>query len=156
MFYRKAATLLLATLFPGAARSSTPSNSNRPQSVIEDVTPEDVKRFLDPTILINSFGYSFTASYLGQDARLYTHKLEPVWAVGHWNAFWAEVPVEKLSIPDRDVPSTVGDVLVGWGAVIHEDLGRRITSSVGWFEVLAPTGSVERGTGFGTWVLAPG
>ena len=49
-----------------------------------------------------------------------------------------------------------GDVTVGWGAVIHEDLSRRFTSSAGWIEVLAPTGSAKEGTGFGTWVLAPG
>jgi hypothetical protein len=124
--------------------------------VIEDVTPEEVKRFLDPTIMINGFSYTFSANFLVPDARLFTHTLEPTWAVAHWTAFWARIPVENLSIPDQDVPSSVGDVLFGWGAVIHEDLGRRVTSSAAWFEVLAPTGSEARGTGLGTWVVAPG
>jgi hypothetical protein len=79
-----------------------------------------------------------------------------MWAISHWTAFWARVPINKLSIPNEDTPTDVGDIRMGWGAVIHEDLSRRLTSSVGWFEVLAPTGRVEKGTGLGTWVLAPG
>jgi hypothetical protein len=79
-----------------------------------------------------------------------------MWAVNHWTAFWAQIPINQLSIPDEDTPTDVGDILMGWGAVIHEDLGRRFTSSVGWFEVIAPSGRVEKGIGLGTWVLAPG
>ncbi len=40
--------------------------------------------------------------------------------------------------------------------IIHEDLTRRFTSSVGFVEVRAPTGSAEKGTGFDRWVVSPG
>ena len=162
MFRRMAASFILATVWssvtgalePGKAQSQSEPKESQP--FIEDVAPEDVKKFLDPTLLINGLSYSFTSNFLPQDSRLYTHQFEPMWAVNHWTAFWARVPINELSIPGEETPTDVGDILTGWGAVIHENLGRRFTSSVGWFEVLAPTGRVEKGTGLGTWVLAPG
>jgi hypothetical protein len=139
-----------------ASKSRSQPEPKESQPFIEELTPEDVKRFLDPTLMINGLGYSFTANHLLQNTKLYTHNLEPMWAVNHWTAFWAKIPFNKLSIPDQETPTAVGDILVGWGAVIHEDLSRRFTSSAGWFEVLAPSGNVKRGGSFGTWVLAPG
>ena len=120
-----------------------------------DVSPEDVKRFIDPTRLVNSFAYTFKASFLPLDVELYNHTVRPLWALSHWTAVWAEVPYTHLSIPGQPVPSGIGDVVLGWGAILHEDLERRLTTSVGGLEVLVPTGNAELSTGSGRWVLAP-
>ena len=126
------------------------------ESEVEEVTPADVKRFIDPTRLINSLDYNFTASFLPGDLKLYSHTLSPVWALSDWTAVWADIPYSHFSFPEEQAPSGVGDVVMGWGAIIHEDLTRRYTSTVGFVEVRAPTGSAEKGTGFDRWVLSPG
>ena len=122
----------------------------------EEVTTEEVKKFLDPTVMIHSFGYSFGANYLPGSTELYAHTLQPTWAFSHWTAVWADIPLLHLAQPEAATVSGVGDVLLGWGAVIHEDLSREFTSSAAWLEVLAPTGDAAKGLGAQTWVLAPG
>lgn len=121
----------------------------------QEVTTADVKRFLDPTVMINNFDYSFGANFLPGEARLYHHRLQPFWALNRWTGVWAAIPVNNFSLPDGDGPAGIGDVLLGWGAVTHENLASRVTASGFFFEVLAPTGDVEKGTGSGTWILAP-
>jgi hypothetical protein len=120
-----------------------------------EVSPQDVKRFIDPTTLINSVGYTFEASFLLRDVELYNHTVDLTWALNHWSAVWAEVPFTHFSLPEPPGSSGVGDVLLGWGGIIHEDLERRLTTSVGGLEVLVPTGSPENGTGGERWVLTP-
>jgi len=122
----------------------------------EEVTIEDVKKFLDPTVIINSFDYTFTANFLPFETKAYEHKIRPFWALNHWTGFWAELPYQDINGPDDAGASGVGDLLLGWGVVTHENLESRFTSSVVTFEALAPTGDVAKNTGFGTWVLVPG
>jgi len=122
----------------------------------EEVTTGEVKRFLDPTIMINRIGYDFQANFLINDVELFTHKISPEVAFTHWTAVWAEIPIRHLSTPGGDDPAGIGDVTFGWGVVTHENLESRLTSSALVFEVLAPTGDPSKGTGFGTAVLAPG
>ena len=143
----------LAALFFVCSLVTAQSKSG---SLIEEVTAEDVKRFLDPTRMISSVDYNFRANFLPADFRLFSHKVSSSWAINHWTAFWAEVPFLHSSGLTTDLPSGVGDVLVGWGAVTHEDLSSRITGSAVWLEASAPTGSAEKGTGVGAWLLAPG
>jgi len=119
------------------------------------VSNEDVKRFLDPTQLINSFDYSFQASILPLGMEAYTHRLSPTWALGHRTAVWAEVPMTHFSSPGEAGSASAGDVTLGWGWILHEDLERRLTTSIGAIEVVAPTGSVEDGTGSGRFMLQP-
>ena len=69
-----------------------------------DVSPEDVKRFIDPTRLVNSFAYTFEASFLPLDVELYNHTVRPLWALSHWTAVWAEVALHALLDPRRAGP----------------------------------------------------
>lgn len=122
----------------------------------DEVTVEEVKQFLDPTVMIPSFDYGFSANVLPGDAELYAHRIGGFWAFNHWTGVWADVPFRNLSAPGAMDDSGLGDVQLGWGAILHEDLESRFTTSIVSLEALAPTGDPKRGTGFGTWVLAPG
>jgi len=122
----------------------------------EEVTTQEVKNFLDPTIMINSLEYNFQSNFLLNEARLYSHTIMPMWAISHWTALWARVPFLDFSVPGANPPSGLGDVMFGWGVVAREDLKSRLTGTAFWIEALAPTGSVEKGTGVGTWIFAPG
>lgn len=132
------------------------AQSGQSGSNVEDVTVEEVKLFLDPTVMISGFDYTFEASFLPGSTRLYNNVLGPVWAVNGWTAFWVDIPLKKFSIPDEQGPAGIGDLTLGWGAIPHEDLSRRFTTAFIQFEALAPTGDPDKGTGWGTWVLAPG
>jgi hypothetical protein len=107
MSWRVVASFILATLLGSVAIATTSTEiqsqpeQEEPKPFIEDVAPTDDKRFLDPTILINGLDYSFTSNFLPQDSELYTYQLEPMWAVNQWTAFWARVPINKLSIPNE-------------------------------------------------------
>jgi hypothetical protein len=125
-------------------------------SIIEDVSPEDVKKFIDPTVMNDVLEYRFQANFLPQDIKLFSHRPYIGYSLNYWSAVWAEVPFLDFSIPNTDAPSGVGDILVGGGVVPYKDLSKRLTGAAFWFEALAPTGSTEKATGFGTWVLAPG
>ena len=121
----------------------------------QGVTTEDVKRFLDPTVMINSASYDFGANFLPSDRRAYNHRASGFVAINHWTGVWAEVPYTDFSFPDGPAPSGVGDVLMGWGVVTHENLASRFTASALLFEATAPTGDPENNTGVGAWVLSP-
>ena len=122
----------------------------------EEVTTEDVKQFLDPTVMINSLDYTFTANFVPSSIQVYSHRISPFWAVNRWTGFWAEIPYQDFNVPDGADTSGFGDILLGWGAVTHENLESRFTTSAISFEALAPSGSLRKQTGSGTWVLAPG
>ena len=122
----------------------------------EEVTVDEVKTFIDPTVMVHSVEYTFAANFLPFSAELYTHRLGAFWALNQRMGLWAEVPVRNLSVPGRAEDRGVGDVLLGFGAITHERLDRRFTTSVLTFEALAPTGDPRRGRGAGTWILAPG
>ena len=146
------ALLLSTTLLPAQTDSGTAvSVSDKPE-----LSTQDVRNFIDPTLMISSIEYSFQSNFLLDGIKAYTHKVTPFWAVNHWSGFWAVVPYSKFSIPGEKGPSSIGDVRIGGGVVVHEDLENRFTSGVLWLEALAPTGNVAKGTSFGTWILAPG
>ena len=132
------------------------AQSEQGDTAVQPVTTEDVKQFLDPALMINRFDYSFTANLLGSSSKLYANEIRPFWAMNSRNALWAELPIRTLSVPESEVSSGMGDVALGWGTLIHENLGRRFTTSALTFEALAPTGDPDRLTGLGTWILAPG
>jgi hypothetical protein len=125
-------------------------------SIVEDVSTEDVKQFLDPTVMNDVLEYRFQANFLPQDTKLFSHLPYIGYSLNHWTAVWAEIPILDFSIPDTNAPSGIGDTLIGWGFVPYKNLSRRLTGAAFWMEALAPTGSTEKGTGFDTWVLAPG
>jgi hypothetical protein len=136
--------------------SSALAQSDASDSLIQDVTVEEVKRFIDPTEMIDSFDYSFAANFLPFSTELYTNRFVPFWAVNRWTGFWAEMPIQTFALADSEGTTGAGDVLLGWGAILHENLESRFTTSIVTFEALAPTGDPDKGTGVGTWVLAPG
>jgi len=139
-----------------ASQTGLVAQDSQPDSIIEDVAPEDVKKFLDPTVMNNVLEYRFQANFLPQDTRLYSHRPYIGYALNYWSAVWAEVPIWDFSIPGVDAPSGISDTLIGWGCIPYKDLSKRFTGFAFWLEALAPTGSADKGTGFGTWVLAPG
>jgi hypothetical protein len=47
----------------------------------DDVTVDDVKRFLDPTIMMSRVEYRFQATHLQNDFDVYTHMLRPWYAI---------------------------------------------------------------------------
>ena len=143
------ALTLLLCLAPALAQSQS-------TSLIEDVTTEDVKRFLDPTRMVNAIEYSFLINKLPGDTTLYTNRFYGGWSINHWSALWIEAPIQDFSVPGERIPADIGDVRFGGGLVLHEDLSSRYTGAAVWFETLAPTGSARKATGFGTWVLSPG
>lgn len=51
------------------------SPEEQPTEANEEVTTEEVKRFLDPTVLINQIGYEFQANFLIKDVELFTHQI---------------------------------------------------------------------------------
>jgi hypothetical protein len=120
------------------------------------VTTAEVKKFLDPTSMVNRVEYTFQANFLIKDVELFTHRIRPMIAFTHWTAVWADIPIHHFSIPGGDDPADIGDVSFGWAVVTHENLRRRLTASALIFEILAPTGDPSEGTGFGTTVLSPG
>jgi hypothetical protein len=126
------------------------------KSVIEDVSAEDVKKFLDPTVMNDVLEYRFQANFLPQNTKLFSHRPYVGYSLNHWSAVWAEVPYWHFSTPGTHAPSGISDTLIGGGVVPYKDLSKRFTAVAFWLEALAPTGSAEKGTGFDTWVLSPG
>ena len=140
----------------GSTEDSGPPAGSRSRTLVQEVTVDEVKRFLDPTLMINRLEYWFQANFLPDDVRLFTNQFRPYYAANHSNAFWARIPIHDFSIPNGEGPVGIGDVTLGWGVVLHEDLSRRLTTVAGIFEVLLPTGDPSKGTGFDTYILAPG
>lgn len=127
-----------------------------PQPSSNEVTAEDVKEFLDPTRMNNLGSYSFEFSALPGGIELVSNKLEIAASLNHWSAVWASVPLSRFLSPSESTVWRVGDLELGWGMIIHENLKSRWTAAAGIFEVQAPTGNPVKGTGVGTYVLAPG
>ncbi len=145
----------LAVLWGSAGWAQEDQKADRPQ-LVQDVTNEEVRTFLDPTAMINHFEFAFATNFLGGGATLYENRFEAFWALNGRSAIWAEAPVRTLNLPDVEQHTGWGDTVLGVGLITHENLERRLTASILTFEVLAPTGDSRKGTGFDTWVLAPG
>lgn len=100
--------------------------------------------------------YRFQANFLPQDNRLFSHRPYIGYSMNYWSAIWPEIPFLDFSIPDTKAPSGIGDTVIGGGVVPYKNLSQRLTGVAFWLEALVPSGSAEKGTGFGTWVIAPG
>ncbi|MCP5116873.1 MAG: hypothetical protein GY953_39105, partial [bacterium] len=55
--------------------------SSQTSSAPPELTTEDVRRFVDPTLMISNIDYSFQSNYLLENVNLYTHTISPFWAV---------------------------------------------------------------------------
>jgi hypothetical protein len=131
-------------------------NPEREKQFIEELTVQDVKRFLDPTLMITRVEYQFQANWLPDDIELYTQRLRPWYAINSWSAAWVRLPYLSYSFPDGRSSNGVGDITVGYGVVLQENLRRRMTGLAVAVEVSFPTGDASKGTGFDTEVVALG
>ena len=123
-----------------------------PEARADVVSEADTKRFLDPTVMISKVEYRFQANYLPDDLELYTNKIRPWLALNNDNAVWVEIPHLRYSMPDGSRMGGIGDLTFGWGRVIHENLGRKLTASAFAVELVAPTGEFSEGTGFDAYM----
>ncbi len=131
---------------PTSTANSGPGSGTGQRGLIEDVSVSDVKRFLDPTQLISRVEYDFQANFLPNDARLFTNRFRPWYAFNNWSAAWVRVPIHDFSIPNQDTPVGIGDIDIGGGFVVHEDLSRRLTTIAAAAEIRLPTGDASKGT----------
>jgi len=123
----------------------------REKKFIEQLSTEEVKRFLDPTLMISRIEYKFQANFLPNDNELYTHRLRPWYAINNSTAVWMRLPYLSFSAADGSHTGGIGDISLGWGFVVHENLRRRMTAIAGAVEVLFPTGDPAERTGFDTY-----
>ena len=106
---------------------------------------------------MNNLGsYNFEFAALPGGTELLAHRLEIAASINHWSAVWARIPMNRFLVPSESTVWRVGDLELGWGLIVHENLESRWTTAVGLFEVQAPTGNPAKGTGVGTYVVAPG
>ena len=148
--------LLVGTVLaavPAAAQDSEPEPRKR---LVQEVTTDDVKRFLDPTRMISRLSYDFQMNYLPADVELMTHRVRPWVALSNSHAVWVEIPYLDFSLPIPGGPSGLGDVEAGWGFIIHEDRHKRLTTIAGGIEVLMPTGDADRGLSLDRTIVSPG
>ena len=118
----------------------------------DDVTVDDVKRFLDPTIMMSRVEYRFQANHLQNDFDVYTHMLRPWYAIDGVSAAWVRLPFATLSPPSGESRSAVSDITFGYGRMMHENLERRLTASALTVELTTPTGDVDKGTSADAWI----
>ncbi len=140
---------------PTSTTISGPQSGTRQRGLIEDVSVSEVKTFLDPTRMINRLEYDFQANFLPNDTRLFTNRFRPWYAFNNWSAAWVRVPIHDFSIPHQDNPVGIGNIDIGGGFVIHEDLSRRLTTIAAAAEIRLPTGDASKGTGFDAYIIAP-
>ncbi len=140
---------------PTSTTISGPQSGTRQRGLIEDVSVSEVKTFLDPTRMINRLEYDFQANFLPNDIRLFTNRFRPWYAFNNWSAAWVRVPLHDFSIPNQDTPVGIGDIDIGGGFLVYEDLSRRLTTIAAAAEVRLPTGDVSKGTGLDAYIIAP-
>jgi hypothetical protein len=118
----------------------------------DEVNVEDVKRFLDPTVMISRVEYRFQANHLQNDFDVYTHLLRPWYAIDGVSAAWVRLPFATISSPTGDSRSAISDITFGYGRMLHENLERRLTASAFSLELTTPTGDVDKGTSADAWI----
>ncbi len=148
------AVALAAVALPAGALSAVTLPAQE-ASESDTLTVADVRRFLDPTVMINRFEYRFQANYLPGDVQIYSHRTRPWIALNSRSAAWIGIPWINVSLPDGSGNSGIGDLSLGGGFVIHENLGSRLTEAAVGFDVLMPTGDRAQLTGFDRWILQP-
>ena len=151
-----ALAIFLLLVIPAASLQAQPQaqSTSAQDPPTDEVTPEDVKRFLDPTILTSGLDYSFEfqALPLGD---LLVHNFSLFWAVNQSHLFFGDIPVLRSSSRGADSEVGVGDISFGYGTVVYQDLQRRLTSSVLSLEITTPSGDEQRQLGTGSWLIAP-
>jgi len=99
--------------------------------------------------------YEFQMSFLPGDIEVMTQKTRPWYAVNSSNAIWVEVPYLVYSIPGVSGMSGIGDVAIGWGTLVHENLHSRLTTIAAGANIRFPTGDSSKGTGLDTYLFEP-
>jgi hypothetical protein len=158
--------LLLSTFSMALCQEEVPEDSARTDTVstsgkvkrdrfIEPVTAHEVRRFLDPTRMINRIEYNLRIIDLPLNSAFYSHGLRPWIALNNRHAVAITIPYLHFSALDGDRSSGVGDGSASWGFVLRENLTSRWTTLAGRIEWVLPTGDFSRGTGLDTWILSP-
>ena len=139
--------LLCFWISPVLAQRSPPSSQD------PEVTPTDVKRFLDPTVLTNGLHYGF--GYANQlDGSAFAHTFSFDVSPNAQHALFADIPVVRAT-GGGPAETGIGDIEFGYVFVPYERLERRFTTVALRFTSSMPTGDEHRGLGLGTWVLSP-
>ena len=148
--------MLLLAVAAGRPQS-TAAQTGEPQEAAEadTLTVDDVRRFLDPTVMVNRLEYRFQANYLPGDVQIDSHRTRPWLALNSWSAAWVRIPWVNVSLPDGSGNSGIGDLSAGYGFVMHENLESRLTASAAAFDVFLPTGDRAQATGLDRWILQP-
>ncbi len=154
------AAIIIILLAAGVSRSETAFFADEEEDgtrrrLIEEVTTEEVKRFLDPTRMISRLAYDFQMSFLPGESELMTHKIKSWYAVNKSNAIWVDVPYLTYSLPELSGWSGLGDISVGWGFIVHENVRRRLTTVAAGVEFRLPTGDPAKGTGLDSYIVKP-
>ncbi len=140
---------------PTSTTNSGTQSGTRRRRLVQDVSVTEVKRFLDPTKTISRLEYEFRANILPDDTRLFTNRFRPWYAINSSSGVWVRVPIQNLSIPNQDTSVGIGDIDIGGGYIIHEDLSKRLTSIAAAAEIRLPTGDASKGTGFDAYLIKP-
>lgn len=150
-------SLIVATSSHSPAQEGTGEpDSGGTNRLIEEVSTEEVKLFLDPTQLIHRLGYAFELSYLPSDIELIAHRVSTQVGIRNSMAVWADISVLDFNIPGQGGPTGLGDLKLGAGIVAYENLRKRLTSVALVFESRLPTGDASEGLGLDKTVVAPG
>jgi len=152
--------IFIILLAAGVSRSETAFFADEEEDgtrrrLIEEVTPEEVKRFIDPTLMISRLSYDFQVNFLPGEAELMTHKIKSWYAVNKSNAIWVDVPYLTYSFPELSGWSGLGDISVGWGFIVHENVRNRLTTVAAGVEFRLPTGDPAKGTGLDSYIVKP-
>ena len=94
----------------------------------QTVTPADVKRFLDPTILTSGVRYDF--GYTDQpegssQAHVFSLDVSPT----AQHVFFTDIPLTRSSVTG-ETQAGISDISVGYGFVPYENLERRFTTTI--------------------------
>ena len=135
---------------PGRSRCGSAGCRRQPP---RDVSPVDVKRFLDPTVLSTGLSYGFEhTAQLETSSQAHVVSLDVSPDPQH--VFFSDIPVRRRS-EAGGAQVGLGDVSIGYGFVPYRDLERRFTTVALRVETSIPTGDGDRGIGLGTWAVAP-
>ena len=136
---------ILLGLWAQVAVAQQPAPADEDQTV----TPADVKRFLDPTLLTSGIRYDF--GYIDQpDGTTYGHTFSLDLALGPQHLLFADIPVMRTTTPGA-TEAGIGDVSFGYVFVPYQNLERRFTTVAFRVDAAIPAGAAATRRG---WALA--
>ena len=103
--------------------------------------------------MISRFEYSFQANFLPNDIEQFTNRFGLWYALNNSNAVWARIPLHDFSVPNQEAPFGAGDMDLGWGYLVHENLSSRLTTVAASLEARLPSGDFSKGTGLDTYII---